>query len=188
MTMRARDWCRRRQRCAGTAAVEMALISPMMLMLLTGIIDFSRVYHEEISLSGAVAAAAQYALINAATINSTNAASLAASLSGIIANSNGTAWAGASVTVNDGATSVVTGGTTTSSGTASNADSCWCPTGASGSWTWGTAVACGSACSGGTLAGKFVTVTGTRSFIALFGGYGLINNRTLSQSMLVQAQ
>ena len=173
----------------GTAAVEMALISPMLMILLAGIIDFGRAYREEIELSSAVAAASQYALLNAANINSTNAASLAATLSGIVANSNGAGWAGATVSVNDGATSTVTNGSTTSSGTAANANSCWCPTGASAAaWSYGTAATCGSACAGGTLAGKFVTITGTRAFTAIFGNYGLISNTTLHQSAIVQAQ
>jgi len=172
----------------GTAAVELALIAPMMLILLAGIIDFARVYDQEIELSSAVAAAAEYALINAANINSSNATALAATLSGIVANSNGAAWAGAAVTVNDGATSTVANGATTSSGTAANANNCWCPTGNSAAWGWGAAVTCGSTCAGGTLAGKFVTITGTRSFTAIFGNYGLIGNKTLHQSTMVQAQ
>lgn len=171
-----------------TAAVELALVAPLMLTLLAGIIDFARVYDQEIELSSAVASAAEYALINAANINSTNAASLAATLSGIVANTNGAAWAGATVTVNGGATSAVTNGTTTPSGTAANANSCWCPGGSSAAWSWGTAATCGSACAGGTLAGKFVTIAGTRAFSAIFGNYGLISNMTLHQSPIVQAQ
>ena len=140
-------------------------------------------------MSGVVASAAQYALLNVASINSSSAASLAATLSGIVANSNGAAWAGATVSVNAGATSTVANGSTTSSGTAANANSCWCPTGASSAaWAFGTAATCGSACAGGTLAGKFVTITGTRAFSAIFGNFGLISNRTLHQSTIVQAQ
>ena len=185
--MSARRWsisrCRR-----GTAAVELALISPMMLILLAGIIDFGRAYRDEIALSSAVAAAAQYALNNAASINSGSAASLAATISGIVANSNGAAWAGTTVTVNDGATSAVAGGNTTASGTAANANSCWCPTGSLANWSWGTAAVCGSACAGGTLAGKFVTIAGTRAFSAVFSNYGLIPNATLHESAIVQSQ
>jgi len=157
----------------GTAAIELALISPMLLILLAGIIDFGRVYREEIELSAAVAAAAQYALVNAASINSTNAASLATTLTGIVANTNGPSWASASVTVNNGP---------------ANANNCWCPTGASTTWGWGSAATCGSTCAGGTLAGKFVMITGTRSFSAIFTSYGLIGNTTLNQSAIVQAQ
>jgi Flp pilus assembly protein TadG len=178
--------CRRRQ---GTAAVELALIAPLILTLFAGIIDFTREYTAEIELSNAVASAAQYALLNVASINSTSAASLAATLSGIVANSNGAAWAGATVSVNGGSTSTVASGSTTSGGTAANANSCWCPTGASSAaWAFGTAATCGSACAGGTLAGKFVTITGTRAFSAIFGNFGLISNRTLHQSAIVQAQ
>ncbi len=183
-----RRWARLLARRDGTAAVELALLSPLLMILLAGIIDFSRVYYQEIQLSTAVAAAGQYALLNAASINSTGAASLAATLSGIVANSNGSAWAGATVTVNDGATSAIAGGTTTPSGTAANANSCWCPTGSTTSAAWGAAATCGTSCAGGTFAGKFVTINGTRAFIALFGNYGLISNKTLNQSTIVQAQ
>jgi Flp pilus assembly protein TadG len=172
----------------GTAAVELALISPMLMILLAGIIDFGRAYREEIELSSAVAAASQYALLNVASINSTNAAGLAATLSGIVADTNGAAWAGATVTVNDGATNAIASGVTTTGGTAANADSCWCPTGASAAWNWGSAATCGSTCAGGTLAGKFVTIAGTRQFTAIFTAYGLIGNITLHQSTIVQAQ
>src|ERR1700684_1395063 len=106
------------RRREGTAAVELALISPMLMILLAGIIDFGRAYQEEIELSSAVAAASQYALLNVASINSTNAASLAVTVSGIVANTNGAAWAGAIVTVNDGATNAIAGGGGAGRGTA----------------------------------------------------------------------
>jgi Flp pilus assembly protein TadG len=172
----------------GTAAVELALISPVLLLLFAGIVDFGRVYRQELELSSAVAAAGQYALLNAANINSTNAAALAATLSGIVATSNGAAWAGATVTVNAGGTSTVAGGVTTPTGTVANANSCWCPTGTVTGWSWGSAVTCGTGCAGGTLAGKFVTIAGTRAFTAIFSNYGLISNSTLNQSIIMQAQ
>ena len=173
----------------GTAALELALIAPVLMLLFAGTIDFARAYDQEIELSSAVASAAQYALLNVSSINSTSVASLATTLSGIVANSNGPAWAGATVVVNDGATSTVSNGATSSSGTPANANSCWCPSGSgSATWSWGTAAACGSSCAGGALAGKFVTIAGTRAFTAIFGAYGLISNTTLHQSTIVQAQ
>jgi Flp pilus assembly protein TadG len=172
----------------GTAAVELALISPLLLTLFAGIVDFGRMYHDKIELASAVAAAGQYALVNASSINSGAGATLAATLGGIVANSNGNAWAGATVTVNAGATSTVTNGTATPGGTPANMNSCWCPTGGPANWAWGTAATCGTVCAGGTLAGKFVAITGTRSFIAIFGAYGLIGDSTLRQSAIVQSQ
>ena len=172
----------------GTAAVELALIAPMLLLLLSSLIDFSRVYRQEIALSTAVSAAAQYALLNAASVNSTNAAALAATLGGIVTDSNGTSWASVAVTVNGGATRTVSSGGTVIGGTAANSDKCWCPAGSSAAWTWGTAATCGITCAGGTVAGKFVTIAGTRNFDAIFGQYGFITNRTLRQSTIVQTQ
>jgi len=172
----------------GTAAVELALISPVFLTLFAGVVDFGRAYRAELQLSSAVAAAGQYALLNVANINSTNAASMALTLSGIVANSNGAAWAGATVSVNGGSTSVVSGGVATAGGVAANADNCWCPTGGVASWNYGAAVTCGRACAGGTLAGKFASITGTRAFSAILSSYGLISKSTLSQSIIVQAQ
>ena len=171
--------------------MELALISPMLMILLAGIIDFGRAYREEIELSSAVAAAAQYALLNAANINSTSAAALAATLSGIVANANGAAWAGATVTVNDGASSAVAGGsddrraarrpTRTAAGVRPAYP---------GAGSGVRPLTCGTACAGGrTLAGKFVTIAGTRSFTAIFTrSYGLIGDITLHQSTIVQAQ
>ena len=89
---RSSSWLARGRQ--GTAAVELALVAPMLLTLVAGIIDFARVYHDEIELSSAVAAAAQYALNNASSINSTSVTSLAATLSGIVANSNGSRLGG----------------------------------------------------------------------------------------------
>ncbi len=171
-----------------TAAVELAILAPVMLILLAGVVDFGRMYREEIELSSAVAAAAEYALINGSGVTSAGAAGLATTISGIVANSNGAAWANTTVTVNDGATNAIAKGVVTASGTAANANSCWCPTGRPASWNWGVAAACGTPCAGGTLAGKFVSIAGTRTFTAIFTSYGLISNNSLSQSTIVQTQ
>lgn len=186
-----RWWPRRRD---GTAAVELALISPLLMLMLAGLVDFGRVYHDKIELASVVAAAGQYALLNASSVTSGNGATMAASLSGIVANTNtntnddGSPWAGASVTVNAGPTSTVASATKTSGGTAANANSCWCPTGGTDNWNWGSAATCGTACASGTRAGKFVTISGSRAFSAIFGNYGLISNTTLRQSTIVQTQ
>ena len=93
------------------------------------------------------------------------------------------------MTVNDGATNAVTGGS----------DNDQRHSGECGQLLvsdrrfqrlelWFGSATCGSACAGGTLAGKFVTIAGTRQFTAIFTAYGLIGNITLHQSTIVQAQ
>jgi hypothetical protein len=78
------------------------------------------------------------------------------------------------VVVNNGPKVTITNGAPSSSGTATNANSCYCPTGSPTSWAWGSAVICGNACTGGGLAGKFVTVTASFNFTPLFLSYGFV--------------
>ncbi len=176
------------RRREGTAALEMALISPMLLLLLTGLVDYSRVYREEMQLSATVSAAVQYTMINASQVNGTNGASLAASLTGIVANGTAVGWASASATVNGGPTSAANNSGTTAGGTAADANNCWCPAVAGSRWTWGAATACGTVCTGGELAGKFVTIVGTRTFDAVFSHYGFLSSRVLRQAAIVRVQ
>jgi Flp pilus assembly protein TadG len=50
---------RRREADRGAAAVEFALIVPLLLLLVFGIMEFSRLYNEQISLSNAARSAAR---------------------------------------------------------------------------------------------------------------------------------
>lgn len=62
---------RRRER--GAAAVEMALVLPILISLVFGIIDFSRIFNAEIQLSQAAREGARLAAIGAPTYTSTQA-------------------------------------------------------------------------------------------------------------------
>lgn len=173
---------------AGLAAIEFALIMPVFLILLVGAVDMGLMLFEDYKLDQAVAAGAEYAAVNPSNVNSTNGASLASSIATTVEDANGTAWANDVVVVNDGPTATVTNGSLTSSGTASNADSCYCPTGSPPNWTWGSAMSCGASCSGSGTAGKFVTITATANYTPLLRLYGLITAGTLRQSATVETQ
>lgn len=172
----------------GAAAVEFAIYGTLFLMIFAGAVDLGLLLFTDFRMDSAVAAAAQYAEVNAASVNSTSGASLASAISGIVANTNGTAWQDSTVVVNNGPSVTVTGGSSASSGTASNADSCYCPTGSPPSWSWGTSKTCGSSCTGGGLAGKFVTITARRSATPLFASFGFVTNGTITRSALVATQ
>jgi Flp pilus assembly protein TadG len=179
----------RRKRNRGIAAMEFGLLAPVFVIVLAGVVDLGGAYVSQSMLNSVVSSAANYALINASSVGSTNGATLASNVAAIMANSNGTAWADATVSVNDGPSVAITSGTTSSSGTAGNADSCYCPSGNPSSWTWGSAVACGTACaSGGVKAGKFVVITANYSFTPLISGYGFIPSGKLQASAAVQTQ
>ena len=173
---------------AGVAAIEFAVYATLFLTVFAVTADLALMMFAEFQMDSAVAAGAEYAALNAASVNSTNGAGLASSISNVVANANGSSWENGTIVVNNGPTVTVSGGSSAASGTASNADNCYCPTGTPPNWSWGGSVTCGSACTGGSVAGKFVTIAASRSFTALFPQLGFTQNGTITRSALVQTQ
>jgi Flp pilus assembly protein TadG len=170
------------------AAIEFAIIMPVFLMLLVGVVDLGMMLFEDYKLDQAVAAGSEYASVNPSSVNSTGGAALASSIATTVESANGSGWANDVVTVNNGPTVTVTSGSAATSGTASNADSCYCPTGSPPNWTWGSAMTCGASCSGSGTAGKFVTITATASYTPLLSIYNFISSGTLRQSAVIETQ
>jgi Flp pilus assembly protein TadG len=173
---------------AGVAAVEFAMVLPMFGLLLAGVVDLGNVLYTRFRLDSAVSAAADYVEVNAASVSSTGGATLASNAATIVQSSQGASWANASVVINNGPTSTVNNGTSSAGGTASGADSCYCPTYSAGTTTWGSAMSCGAACASSGTAGKFVTITATRAYSPVFSTYGIVQNGTISASATVQTQ
>jgi Flp pilus assembly protein TadG len=174
----------------GIAAVEFALLTPVFCLLLAGVVDLGGALYTKFKLDSAVTAGANYAQINAANVSSTNGQSLANNIATIVETSQGSGWADDGVVVNNGPSTNVTSGTSSTTGTASNADLCYCPTGAVGSFAWGSSTTCGNACpgSGTGYAGKFVTITATKTYTPIFSSYGIVQNDTITASAAVQVQ
>ncbi len=175
---------------SGVAAVEFALISPTVILILVGLIDLGGLLYTRFQLNASLSAAANYAMVNQASVSSTNGASLASTLAGLISSGQSSNWAVSAVTVNNGPTAGSSGGTVTTGGTASSANSCYCPTGvASSSVTWGSAQTCSTTCAGGGYAGKFVLLSASRAYSPIFTGYGMLSQSgTMTVSSLVQVQ
>jgi Flp pilus assembly protein TadG len=53
------------------------MIAPVLLLLLIGTVDFGTAIYDRFALNGAVSAAADYAILNASSVNSTQGQSLA---------------------------------------------------------------------------------------------------------------
>lgn len=170
------------------AAVEFAFLVPVLLGMFCGIVDISQMLYAYYQLDQAVAAGAQYAVLNAANVTSTSGASLASSIATVVENANGSAWANDTIVVNDGPTVTVTGGSASSSGTASNADSYYCLTGSQPSWTWGTGSTTQVTCSNGDTAGKYVTVSASYAYVPIVALPGVFSNTTLTESTAVRVQ
>ena len=174
----------------GVAAVEFAFVAPVFCLLLVGAIDLGGALFVKFKLDAAVTAGANFAQVNAGNVSSTSGQSLANNIATIVETSQGSGWADNVITVNDGPTTTTTSGSQTTSGTAANADSCYCPSGTPSAFVWGSAVTCGNACSGSNTgyAGKFVVITASKTYTPIFSNYNLINGNTITASAAVQVQ
>lgn len=153
-------------------------------------IDIGLAVRTKFQLASGLAAASNYALANASSANSSSGATRPSSFASLIASANAANWANATVNVNNGPTaSMSTGSTTvTAGGTASGADSCYCPSGSESSITWGTAVTCGSSCStSGPLAWKFIRLTASRAYTPMIMAAGVISS-PITATSVVQVQ
>jgi Flp pilus assembly protein TadG len=172
-------FCRRIK--SGMAALEFGLLAPVFLIVLAGTVDIGSALYTRMSLTAIVAAGADYALVHAGMVTSASGVALANNIATVVTTSG-------VVVVNNGPTVTITNGTPSPSGTAANANSCYCPTGSPTSWIWGSTVTCGNACTGGGVAGKFVTVTASYNFTPLFLSYVFVQKGMISAGVMVQTQ
>ncbi|WP_051370700.1 TadE/TadG family type IV pilus assembly protein [Mesorhizobium loti] len=178
-----------RHQKAGVSAVEFALVSPVLLVILAGTVDIGGSLKAKFELSSAVSAGSNYALLNGDKVNSSGGSALAGNIATIVTSGLSSNGGSIQVLVNNGATLAYNAATSTATqtGTAANADLCYCP-GNSGAVAWSSPVACGSICSAGGLAGKFVTITASKPYTPLFGGFGIVSNGNITVQSVVQPQ
>jgi Flp pilus assembly protein TadG len=173
---------------SGLAALEFALMAPILSALFVGSVDAAQLYMAQLRLSSAIFAGADYAMANASLANSTSGATLASSIATIVGNVNGSGWASGTVVVNNGPTGTFAGGSSTPGGTATNADLYYCLTGSPGHWTWGTGTATSGTCGTGQAAsGKFITISASTTVTPMIVGMNFTAG-TISQSIAVQVQ
>ena len=183
LSLLIRRWRAFRRDSRGVAAIEFAIVVPILSLIMVAMIDFGLVLYVRFGLNENVSASANYAIVRAADVTSSSGATLASNLVTIVPTG-----VNMTVVVNNGPTVTRTNGVSSSSGTASNANSCYCPTVSGSTVSWGSSVTCGSTCGGGGLGGKFVAITASVSHSPLFGSYGLVQNGTVSTFSIVQVQ
>ena len=172
----------------GSAAVEFSLLLPVFCLLLVGIVDFGGAVYAKFRLNSAVSAGSNFAIVNASNVSAASGPALATSIANIMGLSSTSASTSATIVVNNGPTAARSGSSTLASGTASNADSCYCPTLSGTSVTWGATKTCGSTCTGGGVAGKFVSIVAQQSYTPSFSNYNIVHNNTITSRAVVQAQ
>jgi len=169
------------------AALEFALLAPTFVMVFAGVTDIGFVLYRWSELEQSLALGANYVLMNKTQVNASDGQTLANHVATIVSTSNPDMSANATVVVNNGPTATVTnGGTPSSSGTAANASSYYCLTGAPGSWAWGTAYTDNThTCTDNSQSGQFVTITISYTYTPFFN-YGFVNS-AMSDGAVIQA-
>ncbi|MBX9761198.1 MAG: pilus assembly protein [Beijerinckiaceae bacterium] len=184
MHRHARSFLRRKD---GTAAVEFSLVLPAFALVITAMVDVGSGVYMKSRLSTSVSAASSYSLMNAAKVNPADVGGLANLLSQVTAGSATTGVVDINnairITRQPGSGTTTSGGQTTTN-IASNANACWCPTVSAGAVSWGGSVSCGSSCSGGGTAGKFVWVELRNTFTPIVSAYGVVGNSIAATAMV----
>lgn len=171
----------------GVSAVEFALVAPIFLLLLAGTVEIGGMMYTRFQLNSAVSAAATYSVLNGETLSATTANSVATNAAAIVAG-NTSSNVAVAVTINQSYSRTVSGSQVATSGNASQADQCFCPTGTGSAVTWGAALTCQATCSNGSLAGKFVTITASKAYHPMFGGFAIVEDGQISVATLAQVK
>ncbi len=157
------------RRNAGVAAVELALVTPVFTMLLIGVADFSMAYHRLMQLSSALAAGAQYAFTKGQT---DSGSTLTTEVKTFVNAVTAVSLSSVTATYNNGL----------------SATSCYCVSGSGP--TYSAAMTCGAACTdgSGSTAGKFISISGSFSYTALFSLDQVFFTNAFQQTVTVRLQ
>jgi len=156
----------------GAAAVEFALLAPVLMLMLVTMTDLALAFFAQSQLSAAVATGAQYAYL----YGQAPASTFVSDVGSVVSNA----------TTLTPLTSTVTFNNRTDT---SNASACYCPTGTARNLTWGSAVTCGSNCGAANevTAGGYVLVSASYTFHPIFPADTVITGNTpITQSFLVR--
>jgi Flp pilus assembly protein TadG len=168
---------------SGIAAVEFALLAPIMMLILGVMLDLGFNLITRFNVTQSLSVASNYAIIQGESVSSSGGASLAQSLLSLVP-----AEMDATITVNNGPVASRTSGSVTTSGSASNANICYCPSLNGGTVSWGGSVSCGNTCPSGGLAGKYVALTAKQMYTPMFPVLSFVKSGWISTSALVQVQ
>lgn len=169
----ARAFLRRRD---GVSTIEFALVVPVLLLIVAGIVDIGGGMKAKFDLNASVSAASNFVLLNADNVTAAAGSDLAAKVAGIAAGGLSGGAGTVSVSINGGPGVTVTNGASQAQNGGGNADKCFCPSRNGNTISFGAEVACGAQCAAGGTAGKFVVISASKPHNPLFGGFGMIGN------------
>ena len=149
----------------GVAAVAFALTFPILLYLFAGVTDFGLVFFRQSCLSTALAAGAQYAVLQ----DQASGAVTESNIQTVMQNAATQAMANVSV---------------------SAVAACYCITGtATTAWNTNNPISCSGTCSGGVSVQKYVYLTLTTNYQAIMPGFSkLAGTTTLRKTAWIPLQ
>lgn len=152
----------RRVRCRrASTALEAALVFPVLLIFLVGMVDIGRAAYGRSRLNSAVSAGAYYAYLSGPTVIGANVKAMI-----------------------EGLADSVVGGVSEVVATVPN-PACYCVGGAPGSVTM-TAATCNTACPNTSLAGTYLLISATYTFTPVLPAIANLVPSTMASSAVVQ--
>lgn len=171
----------------GVSTVEFALVVPVLLLIVAGVVDLGGALKAKFDLNSSISAASNFALLNADNVTAAKGSDLAAQIATIAQGGLSGNQGVVSISVNGGPGVTVTNGAAQQQTGGSDADKCYCPTRSGGTISFGSAVSCGTQCSGsGGTAGKFVVIRASKPHSPLFGGFGVIEAGNVTVQSVIQ--
>lgn len=147
----------------GSIAVEFALVAPVLMVVLAGVIDIGSAAYVRHSLDTRVTAAAEYALMEPELKDQVDADDLAERLVALV---RPDASETVEVVVNS---------------------ACHCPTRSNGQIDLGMSLSCGTSCgASGETAGQFVQISATARHVSIFPGYAFSDGDTVGASAVLR--
>ncbi len=153
----------------GVASLEMALVTPVLIMFAVALADCSMVYHKQLQLSSALSAAAEYAFTLGQSESGTT---LTSAVSSFLQTISPVSLSSVTVTYNGGLI----------------ASDYYCVTGSppvfSGPFAAGAACTDGS----GSTAGRYISITGNFTYTPIFKADSGMFPNPISQTVMVRLQ
>lgn len=171
----------------GVSALEFALVTPIIIVLLAATVDFGLLLKTRSSMESAVSSTMSYALSQAQDLKPAEAIAFVETVARIASRQTGEGVA-VEVTLNRSLVARTTGGSVSISGTASAANACYCPERTESGIEWGQPKTCEAPCGGGGYAGRFLQVSANQSYAPLFVDFGLATADAVSVETLAGLQ
>lgn len=154
---------------SGIAALEFALLVPVLVVIFLAVADFGLLYYRQLQMASALAAGAEYAFTKG---QSETGATLTADVSNFVNTVSPVPATSSTASFNGGL----------------SATSCYCVAGSPAVFTG--PLTCGAACtdSSGSTAGKYISITGSFSYAAMFVLDQVLFPASLAQTVTVRLQ